>query len=48
VLEVVFGDGDSYSADELSWEELKIDFRKLSKLIAHMEKVADAKGVRCS
>jgi len=43
VLEVIFGDGDCYFADNLSWEDLKTNYHKLSKLIAHMEKIAQAK-----
>jgi len=40
-LEVVFSDGDSYIGDELSWEEMQKDFNRLTKLINHMENLAE-------
>jgi len=36
-LEVVFGDGDSFLGDGLSWDELKQRHNELKRLVQHME-----------
>jgi hypothetical protein len=36
-LEVVFGDGDSFLGDSLSWDELKQRHNELKRLVQHME-----------
>ena len=35
--EVVFGDGDSFLGEGLSWEELRNKHDELTKLVKHME-----------